>query len=116
MATRVSGNDDGAPEVPRLERSRTNSNLIREIDDLVNSSRSRNGTATSGAASRRGEAGREVDRPPPLRRAVTAKAPLRDGGGDRARGVDGDRGGGRTREEERAFRRRADRDSLEKRY
>lgn len=99
MAARVS-NDGGSPDMPKPARTQTNSNLYREIDNLVNPGRSRAGTVTrTGSATRRDD-----DRMPPPRRAATSRGPLRDEGG---------RAGERGRDASRGFVRRPNRDSLE---
>jgi hypothetical protein len=83
MTIRVGGKEALSDGSPRSERSRTNSNLFREIDDLVSGSgRSRSGTLTSGGVGVDvGNVGRrdEERRPPPLKRSGTSRVRGADG-------------------------------------
>ncbi|KAJ4295442.1 hypothetical protein N0V90_007454 [Kalmusia sp. IMI 367209] len=66
-----------APVRDRGDRSRTTSNLYREIDDLVSTGRNRSGSAASTSSTRRNDLKAE-DRQPTLRRTMTAREPRKN--------------------------------------
>lgn len=74
MARRMTPPD--APGMPKRERS--NSSLYRAIDDLMKPNTGKARASPAGAASRDPGRSSRDDRPLPLRRAATSRAPLRD--------------------------------------